>query len=109
MSTFTLVNPVTGQSVQLGLTFDLNPLGTNTWQVIGGDSTVLPVSSGTWNSDGLQNVLVIRDSTQREIVRLDPIDTAVSLTDPFQNLAPGTMGSGIFAGGSVCSWTYDGP
>ena len=38
----------------------------------------------------------IRDSSQNEILRFDPINTAVSLTDPFSSLQPGDSGGGLF-------------
>jgi hypothetical protein len=107
MATFTVQNPVTSQSVRLDLSFNLNPLGANVWTIIGGDAATLPAASGVWNSDGIQNVLVIRESSQKEVLRLDPIDVNVSLSDPFQGLNPGDAGDGLFVAGDVASWTFD--
>jgi hypothetical protein len=65
------------------------------------------VSSGVWNSDGLQNILVIRDSSQTEIVRFDPFNTAVSLTDPFSSLNLGDSGAGLFANSDIAGCPFD--
>jgi hypothetical protein len=65
------------------------------------------VAQGVWNADGAQNIVVIRETSQREIVRFDPINVSVSLTDPFQELHPGDSGDGIFATGDVAGWTFD--
>src|SRR5580704_5395699 len=101
MANFTIENTATSQSVRVELTFNLNPLGSNEWKVIGGDAATLPMAKGVWNADGLQNVLVIREPSQKEILRFDPINVSVSLTDPFQELNPGDSGDGIFASGDV--------
>src|SRR5262249_15182861 len=82
------------RTVDLELTFNLNPLGKNTWRVIGGDSSILPVDHGTWNSAGLDNRVIIRDDSEHEVAFFDPIDVAVNLTDPFSNLRPGDSDAG---------------
>jgi hypothetical protein len=107
MAKFTVENTATSQSVQVELSFNLNPLGSNTWSVIGGDASTLPAAEGVWNADGVQNVLVIRERSQKEIVRFDPINVTVSLTDPLQDLNPGDSGDGIFATGDLAGWTFD--
>jgi hypothetical protein len=110
MARFTIENTKSSQSVQVELTFNANPLGSNTWSIGSGDASTLPVASGKWNAAGGQNVLVIREDSEKEILRLDPITISVvgSLTDPFQDLEAGvSSGGGIFSTGDPAGWTFD--
>jgi hypothetical protein len=105
MVQFQIEDSSNGNSVVLELSFNLNPFGDNLWNTFSGDLGVLGLAEGTWNSDGLQNRLIIRSASGAEVATFDPINTAVSLTDPFQSLSVGDSGGGLLLAGGVITWT----
>jgi hypothetical protein len=106
MATFHIEDSIDAtNSVDAELVFNPNPLGTNDWRVISGSGTVLPVDHGTWESEGVSNVVLLRDDSNVQIGELDRINVAVSLTDPFQNLNAGDSGGGLLTNGGIFTWT----
>jgi hypothetical protein len=61
-------------SVDAELVFNLNPLGTNAWRVVSGAGTILPVNNGIWESEGLNNVMLLKDGLNVQIGELDRIN-----------------------------------
>ena len=99
------IEDTSGNSVVVDLVFNPIPFAANAWSTVSGDPGVLGVNDGHWNSDGLQNRLIIRDPSDAEEASFD-IDVAVSLTDPFENLSVGDSGGGLLVGGRVITWTF---
>jgi len=92
------IDDTNANSAVLDLAFNLNPFGTNTWTTASGDATFLGVDNGNWSSSGLENRVFLRDSADAEVAFL-AMNVAVSLTDPFGNLALGDSGDGLLLGG----------
>ena len=99
------IDDTNGNSVVVDLVFNINPLGSNSWSAVSGDPDILGVDHGHWNSDGLENRLIIRHASDREVVASFAINVAVSLTDPFGNLSVDDSGDGVLFRGGGIIWT----
>ena len=103
MARIQIDDPMAGTSVMIDFTFNLNPLGSNPWQVVDGDSSVVGISEGHWNSEGVANQLIIKNLSDVQLGFLN-MNLSVSLTDPFENVEVGTTGDGAGPNGAI-GWT----
>jgi hypothetical protein len=98
------IEDTNGNSVAVDLVFNVNPFGDNSWSTVSGNPDILGIDQGHWNSDGLQNQLIIRDASDREVATF-AINVAVSFTDPFENLSVDGNGDGVLFRGGGIIWT----
>ncbi|HZO90832.1 MAG TPA: hypothetical protein VFB38_21070 [Chthonomonadaceae bacterium] len=91
-------------TVIVDMVFNANPFGKNSWSTASGDTSLLGVSEGHWESSGLQNRVILRSLADSELAFLD-INVAASLTDPFEPCHVGDSGDGLLLSGSGIVWT----
>jgi hypothetical protein len=96
---------VNGTTVEIELFF--HSLGSNTWNITGGDTNVLPASQGTWTSSGIDNRVFFSDSSRKEFMTFYDVNIDVVSLDRFKNLAPGDTGSAILVDVEGVSWRFD--
>lgn len=94
-------------TVDIELTF--NFLSSNTWEVVGGDSNVLPYQSRTWNSSGLAKIVNFQSSDDDEFMTLSNINVSMISADRFKNLTVGDSGDVLNASDTFSTWTYSSP
>ena len=93
-----------GNTVDLNLVFEINPLAKNGWIAVG-RQTWLPVDHGTWESFGAENRIEIRNASGGAVAIIY-INVAVSLSDPFSSVNRGDTGEGLLASaGDPITWT----
>lgn len=103
MDRFTITN-LNEITVEIELVF--HTFTSNTWSVIGGDATILPVTDGTWSSEGIENIVNFFDASGNAVMTFFEIDVATLSTDRFKHLKPGDTGPVLLIETDGATWTF---
>ena len=106
MTKFTIELNDSNVDIQLSFNF-LEP---STWKIIKGDTTILPVNNGTWDSSGIDDLVNFQDVSGNGFMTFLDINIATVSPNRFKNLKPRDSGQALLVGlegGGI--WIYNSP